>query len=586
MGALKTTARVLACLLLFGQARASALTLTLAWDPSTDPHVVGYLLSYGTASGSYTTQLDAGNSSSMVVANLDDHTTYYFTIQSYDIGQQHVSTRSGEVVYSPLSVMCLNASGASSDGNPVAVTIPAPVVSGAAPPLTVSCAPASGSAFPVGSTSFTCTVMDVVMSAACTGTVSVADNSGSGGGGGGGGGSTPGGGGGGSSSGGGSPAPSDPAPATGGGAPAADVVADGPIYETPPPPGSFGFSDHGYFRPDGGWQETRRLSMGGGGAVVRAIGGGGGCVPAAGVPVYEMPAPPGSSGFSDHGYYRPDGGWQETRQIAGASGSTCVPYTGGYSGSGITTPSSPSIAAMPSDYDTPPPPGSYGFTDRGYFRPDGGWQSANRMRTGGVAVYSGAPSAASVGSSTGGGSSMAYGGGGSVTYASAPAPAPSAYISAPAPAPRATTAAIAPINMPSPMPAPAPSAPVQINVPAPATRIERSGEVSSVRQPEQRAISVGVMLPRPAAPANATPVDTALTPRSFDASWSADQNAESYDIYLGVNPEPPLFKSGVTSSVVSIQGLAPNTTYYWRVVARNGAGETASGTWTFTTRDR
>jgi hypothetical protein len=38
--------------------------------------------------------------------------------------------------------------------------------------------------------------------------------------------------------------------------------------------------------------------------------------------------------------------------------------------------------------------------------------------------------------------------------------------------------------------------------------------------------------------------------------------------------------------VVRVQGLAPNTTYYWRVVARNAAGETASGTWTFTTRDR
>src|SRR5262245_34508654 len=175
MGALRTAARVLACLLLFGQTRVDALTLTLAWDPSTDPSVVGYILSYGTASGSYTTQLDAGNASSMVVTNLDDHSTYYFTVRAYDIGQQHLSQHSAEVIYSPLSVMCLSPSATWPDGNPVSVTIPAPVVAGASPPLTTSCSPASGSSFAVGHTPFMCTIMDVVTSASCTGTVTVND---------------------------------------------------------------------------------------------------------------------------------------------------------------------------------------------------------------------------------------------------------------------------------------------------------------------------------------------------------------------------------------------------------------------------
>src|SRR5262249_1636003 len=151
MGALKTIARVLACLLLFGQARAHALTLTLAWDPSTDPSVVGYILSYGTASGSYTQQLDAGNASTLVVTNLDDHTKYYFSVQSYDLGQLHLSPRSAEVVYSPLQVTCINGSGTSPDGNPVVMSFPPPVVEGAAPPVNVSCSPAPGSAFSVGS---------------------------------------------------------------------------------------------------------------------------------------------------------------------------------------------------------------------------------------------------------------------------------------------------------------------------------------------------------------------------------------------------------------------------------------------------
>jgi hypothetical protein len=582
MGALKTLARVLACLLLFGEARAHALTLTLAWDPSVDPSVVGYVLSYGTASGSYTTQLDAGNSSSIVVANLDDHSIYYFPVQSYDIAQ-HLSPRSAEVIYAPLTVTCLNASGTSSDGNPVAVSIPAPIVSGAAPPLTVSCSPASGSAFSVGSTSFQCTVIDVVMSASCAGTVTVSSNAG------GGGGSTPDGGGGSTPpSGGGSSAPSNPAPSPSGSAPPApsappDVAADGPSYEMPPPPGSFGFSDHGYFRPDGGWQETRRLSIGGAPRAV-APSGGGGCIPSAGVPVYENPAPAGAFGFSDHGYYRPDGGWQETRQIAAAGGSSCIPYVTTHVGGGSSSSSpSVSIAAMPSDYDTPPPPGSYGFTDRGYFRPDGGWQSATRLRAGSGAVY---PSAST---------NAVYNA--PITY---PVAAPSAPAYAPPPEPTRAIAMSAPTTS-APAPAAAPTTPnvqvyaapaamqqpmrydvgttaVRADSPAPATT-----QTTTVREP---AIAVGLMVRRPAAPSNATPIDTSLTPISFDASWSVDPNADSYDVYLGVSPEPALFKSGVIGSVVKIQGLAPNTTYYWRVVARNAAGETASGTWTFTTRSR
>jgi hypothetical protein len=114
----------------------------------------------------------------------------------------------------------------------------------------------------------------------------------------------------------------------------------------------------------------------------------------------------------------------------------------------------------------------------------------------------------------------------------------------------------------------------------------QTAPASSYTAPAQAGISLGLALRRPAAPTDATPTDTALTRTAFDASWSTDPNATSYDVYLGVTPEPQLFVSGLTTSVVHIQGLAPNTTYYWRVVARNAAGETLSGTWTFTTRDR
>jgi hypothetical protein len=341
----------------------------------------------------------------------------------------------------------------------------------------------------------------------------------------------------------------------------------------PPPPGAFGFNDHGYYRPDGGWQETRLLSTGAAQPFV-----GGGCVPTAGVPLYEMPAPPGASGFSDHGYYRPDGGWQETRQIGAAGGSSCVPFVTTHVGGGSSSSSpSASLAAMPSDYDTPPPPGSYGFTDRGYFRPDGGWQSATRMRSGSAAVA--APSTYS-----GANGSMIYTAP-SVSAAIMPPPAPTRAVAASAP----TTSAQAPAPSSPNVQVFAPPTPMQ--QPNAATTMTTAARAESTPQQtttsvQQPAVSVGLMIRRPAAPANPTPIDTAQTPLSFDASWSVDPNAESYDVYLGTSSEPPLIKRGVVGSVVRIQGLAPNTIYYWRVVARNAAGETLSGTWTFTTRNR
>ena len=39
---------------------AHATTLTVQWDPSPDPRVTGYLLSWGTQSGVYTNTIDVG----------------------------------------------------------------------------------------------------------------------------------------------------------------------------------------------------------------------------------------------------------------------------------------------------------------------------------------------------------------------------------------------------------------------------------------------------------------------------------------------------------------------------------------------
>ena len=87
-----------ACLLLFlsfGQT-AHAASLTLAWDSSTATNVAGYVIRYGTQSGSYVTSLDAGSQTIQQVNGLSDNTVYYFVVQAYTVDGT-VSSPSAEV---------------------------------------------------------------------------------------------------------------------------------------------------------------------------------------------------------------------------------------------------------------------------------------------------------------------------------------------------------------------------------------------------------------------------------------------------------------------------------------------------------
>src|SRR4029434_6389968 len=131
----------------------------------------------GTAHGSYSVQVDAGSASSVTLNNLDDLTTYYFIVQSYDAGKAHYSVPTPEIIYSPLSIGCNDATASSSDGRPVVVNFPPPIVVGAISQPAVSCNPISGSLFSVGVTSVSCTATDPVATASCTGLVIVSDDS-------------------------------------------------------------------------------------------------------------------------------------------------------------------------------------------------------------------------------------------------------------------------------------------------------------------------------------------------------------------------------------------------------------------------
>jgi hypothetical protein len=79
---------------------AQAATITLAWDPNTEPDLGGYLLSYGTASGQYTTTIDVGNVTSFLFAEPNPSVQYHLALRAYDT-EGLISPYSNEVVTTP-----------------------------------------------------------------------------------------------------------------------------------------------------------------------------------------------------------------------------------------------------------------------------------------------------------------------------------------------------------------------------------------------------------------------------------------------------------------------------------------------------
>lgn len=69
-------------LLLYASA-ARAASLTLAWDPNAPGTVDGYRLLYGPSCGMFTTTLEAGNITQLLVPNLTSGQTYCFGVVAY-----------------------------------------------------------------------------------------------------------------------------------------------------------------------------------------------------------------------------------------------------------------------------------------------------------------------------------------------------------------------------------------------------------------------------------------------------------------------------------------------------------------------
>ena len=73
-------------------------TVSLAWNPSPSPTVVGYNVYYGTASLAYTYEQSAGGATNATVSGLLPGTTYYFGVTALDAAGEE-STFSNEVSY-------------------------------------------------------------------------------------------------------------------------------------------------------------------------------------------------------------------------------------------------------------------------------------------------------------------------------------------------------------------------------------------------------------------------------------------------------------------------------------------------------
>ena len=68
---------------MLGAAETQAATVTLAWDRNQDPDIAGYVISYGTSSGSYTASVDVGNVTLSTIS-LTSGFRYFLAVQAYN----------------------------------------------------------------------------------------------------------------------------------------------------------------------------------------------------------------------------------------------------------------------------------------------------------------------------------------------------------------------------------------------------------------------------------------------------------------------------------------------------------------------
>jgi hypothetical protein len=87
----------------------------------------------------------------------------------------------------------------------------------------------------------------------------------------------------------------------------------------------------------------------------------------------------------------------------------------------------------------------------------------------------------------------------------------------------------------------------------------------------------------PGAPTNLSPSNGATNvPTTPTLTWTGGTGATSHDVYFGASSTPPLALTDTTSNSFNPGTLTPGATYYWRAIAKNSVGPTASPVFSFT----
>jgi endonuclease/exonuclease/phosphatase family metal-dependent hydrolase len=98
-------------------------------------------------------------------------------------------------------------------------------------------------------------------------------------------------------------------------------------------------------------------------------------------------------------------------------------------------------------------------------------------------------------------------------------------------------------------------------------------------------VTAATGVPPPAAPSASMPSAGATgVSASIALNWGAAQDATNYDVALGTTEAPPAVSLNQTTTYYQPSApLSYDTTYYWRVTAKNSGGSTPGPLWSFTT---
>lgn len=89
----------------------------------------------------------------------------------------------------------------------------------------------------------------------------------------------------------------------------------------------------------------------------------------------------------------------------------------------------------------------------------------------------------------------------------------------------------------------------------------------------------------PTASTDLAPSGGLVVPVNVELSWTAGQNVDEYWVYLDTSADPATIASKQIGTSYTPSNLTNSTTYNWKVVSKNSAGEASSDIMSFTTED-